>query len=572
MDENQYEGFSTPTSHTSSDRTTGSNALTVPSKKTKRAGPPEGRRRAPIWDHYVFSQVNGKDEMEGKMETFATCMYCEKAKYKADPSFGTSNATSHIKSCSAYKLFRSENPEFGSSFDQKVYCQLFAEAVLCHAYPLRIVEHEKLRKLHSYLNPKVRHISRNTILRYCTLENEKLKVKLRAKLAGISSRICFTCDCWSAITNRGYLTLTAHYIDDDWVLKSHILNFRYFPPPHRGSDIYAFVLGLIKEWGLEGKTLSMTVDNASAMDVMISRLKSDLNSSCLLPCMGRFFHIRCCAHILNLIVQCGMKTVDASVIKLRDAVNYIEASDLRKCKFDQCVIDSRCKFAGRLTYDMCTRWNSTYNMMKRALLARNALDLFATREVDFEHGLSPTQWEIIEFVCKFLEPFHEVTNLFSGSDYPTANLYFANIVAIEKLLVLAHKHSVFSIRTMCEEMMVKFEKYWTDHSVILSVAVVLDPRYKLRFVRSLYNLLYVPSDVEEKVQIVYDAFVELYTFYSTSSDSASFASTHCGSSSSSSTQFSLLDMFEVVISTYFILPYLLITIVLLISILFLFFS
>ncbi|KMT01276.1 hypothetical protein BVRB_9g212930 [Beta vulgaris subsp. vulgaris] len=56
MDENQYEGFSTPTSHTSSDRTTGSNALTVPSKKTKRAGPPEGRRRAPIWDHYVFSQ------------------------------------------------------------------------------------------------------------------------------------------------------------------------------------------------------------------------------------------------------------------------------------------------------------------------------------------------------------------------------------------------------------------------------------------------------------------------------------------------------------------------------------
>ncbi|XP_048501672.1 uncharacterized protein LOC125497976 [Beta vulgaris subsp. vulgaris] len=112
MDEYQFQCLSTPTSHTSSDPdTTGLNALTVPSKKTKRAGPPEGT-----------------------------------------------------------------NSEFDSSFDQEVYCQLFAKAVLCHAYPLRIVEHEKLRKLHSYLNPKVRHISRNTILRYCALENEKLKL------------------------------------------------------------------------------------------------------------------------------------------------------------------------------------------------------------------------------------------------------------------------------------------------------------------------------------------------------------------------------------------------------------
>lgn len=122
--------------------------------------------------------------------------------------------------------------------------------------------------------------------------------------------------------------------------------------------------------------------------------------------------------------------------------------------------------------------------MKHALAARHALVLFSTRENDFEYGLPPYEWEIIEFVCKFLEPFNEVTNLFMVLTIPL-HLYFANIVAIRKLLVVAHKHSVYSIRTMCKDMMDKNEKYWSYHSIILSVAV-----------SSLQTLLY-----EELVQL-----------------------------------------------------------------------
>ncbi|KAL2924292.1 putative AC transposase [Bienertia sinuspersici] len=251
----------------------------------------------------------------------------------------------------------------------------------------------------------------------------------------------------------------------------------YFPPPHRGVDIYLFVVGLIKEWNIEGKTFSITCDNAGSIDVMVARLKSDLQTFGTLPLGGRFFHVRCCAHILNLIVQSGMKVIDASVLKVRETVNYIAGSDNRLVLFEKCVVDSKSNFA----------------------------------------------------------------------DYPTANLYFRNIVAIEKLLVVAHTHTVASIQSMASVMMEKFEKYWSDYSILLAIAVLLDPRYKMHFVKTALGKLYVHAEVEVKVQEIYDAFVELYKFYDQSTSSSTVTSLQC---STSATDYSMSSMFESQASTF----------------------
>ena len=47
--------------------------------------------------------------------------------------------------------------------------------------------------------------------------------------------------------------------------------------------------------------------------------------------------MRCGAHILNLIVQEGLKVIDDSMIKIRETMEYLKGSKSRMCRFDECA-------------------------------------------------------------------------------------------------------------------------------------------------------------------------------------------------------------------------------------------
>ena len=82
----------------------------------------------------------------------------------------------------------------------------------------------------------------------------------------------------------------------------------------------------MSEWGIEGKIFTITLDNATSNDVSVDALQTQLNLKGLLPCNGNFFHLRCYAHILNLVVQDELKEIDKSIEKIRDSVKYVKES------------------------------------------------------------------------------------------------------------------------------------------------------------------------------------------------------------------------------------------------------
>ena len=76
--------------------------------------------------------------------------------------------------------------------------------------------------------------------------------------------------------------------------------------------------------------------------------------------------MRCCAHILNLIVGDGLREIDASIAKVREAVRCVKSAPNRNQTFMGFVERLGIESKSLLCLDVPNRWNSTYLMLETA--------------------------------------------------------------------------------------------------------------------------------------------------------------------------------------------------------------
>ena len=111
---------------------------------------------------------------------------------------------------------------------------------------------------------------------------------------------------------------------------------------------------------------------------------------------------------------------------------------------------------------------------------------------------SEAEWETAKDVCDRLELFYNVTELFSGIRYPTANMFFPVICRIKMTLNEWLMSSNVVISTMAKSMVAKFDAYWNVIHKLIGVAAVLDPRYKMTLFHFYFPLVY-PNDFSEQI-------------------------------------------------------------------------
>ncbi|XP_020981409.1 zinc finger BED domain-containing protein RICESLEEPER 2-like [Arachis duranensis] len=275
----------------------------------------------------------------------AECNFCHhEYKIEKNPktknAYGTSHLSRHIVSCKSIPLnirFDDDIEGLPTKIDQNVHRKKLAQAIAKHDFAFSFVEYESIRDWINYISPTIIMPSRNTLVSDLQMIYSTEKEKLRQKMSRIPNRICLTSDVWTASTTEGYICLTAHFVDENWRLVSKILNFCRMITPHTGTNMEAVLFNSLKQWGIDKKVFSITLDNASANDNMQNILKTHLCKKNSLLCDGEYFHVRCFAHILNLIVQEGLKMAAGALFKIRESVKYVKASDGRKMKFKDCV-------------------------------------------------------------------------------------------------------------------------------------------------------------------------------------------------------------------------------------------
>ncbi|KAL8105488.1 hypothetical protein AgCh_029322 [Apium graveolens] len=161
----------------------------------------------------------------------------------------------------------------------------------------------------------------------------------------------------------------------------------------------------------------------------------------------------------------GLKIIDHSVEKVRKSVKYVKWSEIRKQSFETAVKHVRITETKGLWLDVPTRWNSSYMMLDRALLYLSAFVELSYADSSYKHLPNPDEWEKIQKIRDVLEPFYDITKLFSGSDYPTANLYFENVWRIAMHLRELATSDDIDLGYMGLSMKDKFEKYWSNYDV-----------------------------------------------------------------------------------------------------------
>ncbi|KAG5520426.1 hypothetical protein RHGRI_033120 [Rhododendron griersonianum] len=458
--------------------------------------------RSPYWAHYNRVKIAGVFK--------AICKYCG-AKINGETKNGTSHLSQHYirkhqkkdtmrQQVLTNNLMNKDRPPLltSYSFDHGTARKELAHAIIMHEYPLSIVDHVGFKRYSNALQPLFKVPCRNTMKSEIFKIYEHHKGKTLSLVVSNASRLAITTDMWtSSNQKKGFMAVTAHFIDDSW---TRILRFIYVPCPHTKEVLCEQLLNCLMDWNIDRKISSITVDNCSTNDAMIDLLWDKLDSASLML-GGDLFHMRCCAHILNLIVKDGLDVIKVGIEKIRDSVAYWTASQKREEKFEETVRQLNVGSTKKLGLDCATRWNSTFLMLQTALLYKDVFNRLSKRDAQYNSLPSEREWGFARDVCQKLNFFFKVTELFSGTKYPTTNQCFPNICEIRlELRDWLHSENQV-IREMAKRMVEKFDKYWSVVHGVVGVSAVLDPRYKINVLEFYFKLLF-PTTYKEEVEKV----------------------------------------------------------------------
>ncbi|XP_065645534.1 uncharacterized protein LOC136076004 [Hydra vulgaris] len=129
--------------------------------------------------------------------------------------------------------------------------------------------------------------------------------------------------------------------------------------------------------------MSVVLDNCSTNDAMVRILEKKLYTKHVSD--GSFFHVRCSAHIVNLIVQKAIESIKYIIVKVRESVKYVKSLTLKWQQFKEVASQVQAP-SNNVVLAVKTRWNSTCIILDTALKFKDAF--IRLKEIDLSYTYS----------------------------------------------------------------------------------------------------------------------------------------------------------------------------------------
>ncbi|KAM5547981.1 zinc finger BED domain-containing protein DAYSLEEPER-like [Rosa sericea] len=501
------------------------NHETQPSKRRKR--------KSMVWEHFTIETVSAGCRR-------AYCNQCKRsyAYSKGSKVSGTSHLRRHVEKGSCAALLRSQDNNLsdpssskGASnsskrrykrasstpqlvFDQDHCRNDIARMIIMHDYPLHMVEHPGFVSFVQNLQPEFNFnmMTFDTVQGDCIATYQMEKQSLRKFIQGIAAHVCLSLDVWTSSQGVGYVFVTGHFIDVDWKLHRRLLNVVMEPYPDSDTAVSHAVKVCLHNWSLESKLFSITCHDQPLMmsEAAFESLKLHL------PFSGQLLAGNCLAHTLSSIAKEVLENAHDMVKKIRDSIKYVTTSDPHEEKFLVLKKQLQVPSERNIFLDDQTQWNTTYQMLVAASELKQVFSCLDTYDAEF-NKLAPSMedWKQVERLCTQLKPIYDTAYILATTTNPTANIFFHEVSRIQGDLSGGITNEDPFVSNLARTMLEKINRYWKNCSLTLATAVVMDPRYKMKYIEFSFTRIYSEEEAPTCIKMVDDRIHELYQEYFT---------------------------------------------------------
>ncbi|XP_051864445.1 E3 SUMO-protein ligase ZBED1-like [Drosophila albomicans] len=290
-------------------------------------------------------------------------------------------------------------------------------------------------------------------------EYEQLSLKLRAALETVK-HVGLTTDLWTSAANEGYITITCHYITENFKLTSALLSTAPLitPTNHNAQNIADSISSMLAKWGLLSKVVTVTTDNDTTMKKACDILA--------------FKHLPCLALTINLLAQDILKlaAVNGIISKCKRIVTYFKQNTIATAKLKE-VQNTNQPLV--LIQEVST--------IKRILQINEYVTLTLLKLRNSPSPIPTEELEVLDDLSDLLSPFQETTLSVSTNTKVSVSLIIPVIAGIHhkmnqlnaKLRTQEGKDVYDLVKKRLVERLDTFET-----RTIPRIATLVDPRFK----------------------------------------------------------------------------------------------